>query len=119
MASRRSSNWSSFVRCGAESYASGRTVKMKTMTAPSSSAQATREVMSMLFIGFPAGFIPGTREKFGGNVGTTRGCNSGASSPAPDDFPKEIERNEREHDRHDPRNAVETLRGGLGKYRRA
>src|SRR5580698_8063390 len=111
MASRRSISWSSWVRCGALSDASGLTLKMKYIIRAASRAQAT--AMSRLLIiftsRFPVRFALRAGEEFGVHLRATGRSESGFVAPAPDDFPNEHECDQWHDDGHDPGEQVETF----------
>src|SRR5580704_14675807 len=117
MASRRSINWSSVVRCGASSEASGRTPNTKTMVASASSTQAT--AISTLLIGVPASFLASPIKQFSRDCRPAGRCQGHATTPPAHDLPDQKQRDQRGDHRSDPYQRCKPFFWRIGKYRRA
>src|ERR1700677_2002485 len=107
MASRRSINWSSMVRCGARSDASRRTLNTNRTVARASAPQAT--AMSTL-LKVALRFALGPRQKFGVDGGPTGWRELGLLTPVAHHVPNENQR----QDRHNPGQQIETFRRRVG-----
>src|ERR1700684_1683406 len=116
MASRRSINWSSMVRCGARSDASRRTLNTNRTVAMASATQAT--AMSTL-LKVALRFALGPRQKCGVDGRTAGGCELSFLAPVPSYVPDQNQRQNGQQHRHDPRQQIETLLRRLDQHRRA